>query len=279
MTRDHIPPGTLADGRPCFHDGETANYCTKCWMNLYEGRKNMGQVATTTLDREAEPVRHPAPSLPRNKWLTSTRENELFVGELTRRGFAWVDRSVLREEISEFLLARIGARIGSTSDGFQARVDSTSLVSIFTYTYLERRGALVEDLTVVLFQSDEMRLSSFWLRPKSDRDLRGWMDEKERLRFFQREPQHSLFNVSDLDCSGSPEFSARYLLRGVHQEQLQALFTTEVMSHVAARGDWIVEGLATRLLVYRVGLFPAAEYWGFFEEAYGVCKLLQCAIR
>jgi ABC-type uncharacterized transport system permease subunit len=33
-----IAPGTMNDGTPCLHIGETATYCTKCWTNLCEAR-------------------------------------------------------------------------------------------------------------------------------------------------------------------------------------------------------------------------------------------------
>jgi hypothetical protein len=32
------PPGVTSDGRECLHVGESATYCTQCWMNLYEER-------------------------------------------------------------------------------------------------------------------------------------------------------------------------------------------------------------------------------------------------
>jgi hypothetical protein len=34
-----VRAGVLPDGRACLHLGETANFCTKCWTNLYEERR------------------------------------------------------------------------------------------------------------------------------------------------------------------------------------------------------------------------------------------------
>lgn len=34
-----LPPGTSASGQRCFHLNESSTYCTKCWMNLFEARR------------------------------------------------------------------------------------------------------------------------------------------------------------------------------------------------------------------------------------------------
>jgi len=30
-----VAPSQLSDGTPCYHEGQTSTYCTKCWTNLY----------------------------------------------------------------------------------------------------------------------------------------------------------------------------------------------------------------------------------------------------
>jgi predicted RNA-binding Zn-ribbon protein involved in translation (DUF1610 family) len=92
-------------------------------MNLYEGRKNMGQAATTTVDREAEPVAA----------ATTTPVNETRkcpdCGEEMEQGYIgppsyvrwWKDRRIVYTTFGLLSGERLGKGIWGNLRGYRCR--------------------------------------------------------------------------------------------------------------------------------------------------------------
>ncbi len=87
-------------------------------------------------------------------------------------------------------------------------------VSVFDYRYVTGGGQQSRHWrqTVILFESDEMRLPSFTLRPEN---------------LFHKIGQ--VFGYKDIDFDSHPEFSKRYLLRGENESEVRDTFSADTL--------------------------------------------------
>ncbi|RBP46364.1 hypothetical protein DES53_102755 [Roseimicrobium gellanilyticum] len=86
-----------------------------------------------------------------------------------------------------------------------------------------------------------------------------FQDERTRmLPHFQLRPEHlgdklgSLFGGKDIDFPSHPEFSSKYLLRGMNELAIRRFFTEPLLSHFDRDRGWTVEAVSGRLFVYRL---------------------------
>jgi hypothetical protein len=86
-----------------------------------------------------------------------------------------------------------------------------------------------------------------------------FQDELTRmLPHFLLRPEHmgdklgSLFGGKDIDFPSHPEFSSKYLLRGMNELAIRRFFTESILSHFDRDRGWTVEAVSGRLFVYRL---------------------------
>lgn len=109
---------------------------------------------------------------------------------------------------------------------------------IFDIQFTEGSGksARTHMQTICCFQDELTRmLPHFLLRPEHMGDKLG-----------------SLFGGKDIDFPSHPEFSRKYLLRGMNELAIRRFFTESILSHFDRDRGWTVEAVSGRLFVYRL---------------------------
>ncbi len=111
-------------------------------------------------------------------------------------------------------------------------------VAVFEYAYTTGGGQHSQQWrqTVILFESDDMDLPEFTLRPEN---------------VFHKIGQ--VFGYKDIDFDSHPEFSKRYLLRGENEEAVRATFGTEARSFYETDLKLSTEAAGPQLIHYRSG--------------------------
>jgi len=133
-----------------------------------------------------------------------------------------------------------GKKASNLMEGRSQDID----LRIFDYTYTIGGGKNSQTFrqTVALFESPELRLPSFALRPES---------------FFHK--IGSAFGFKDINFDEHPEFSKKYLLKGADEDAIRALFDDEIMGHYEAHAGLSTEGAGQVLLYYRLSKRPKPE--------------------
>ncbi len=111
-------------------------------------------------------------------------------------------------------------------------------VAVFDYAYTTGGGKHSQHWrqTVILFESDDMRLPEFTLRPEN---------------VFHKIGQ--VFGYKDIDFDSHPEFSKRYLLRGENEEAVRATFGHDARSFYESDLKLSTEAAGPQLIHYRSG--------------------------
>jgi hypothetical protein len=111
-------------------------------------------------------------------------------------------------------------------------------VAVFDYAYTTGGGKHSQRWrqTVILFESDDMALPKFTLRPEN---------------IFHKIGQ--VFGYKDIDFDSHPEFSKRYLLRGEDEEAVRATFGDEARSFYESDLKLSTEAAGPQLIHYRSG--------------------------
>jgi hypothetical protein len=133
--------------------------------------------------------------------------------------------------------------------------------SIFDYRYTTGGGqhSHVWNQTVASFQSAELNLPSFSLRPEN---------------IFHRLGQ--LFGYQDINFDEAPGFSRSYLLRGNDETAIRGLFRPEMLSYFESNPGLSVEANRDCLIYYRPSKrTKPEEIRGFLEEAFRVFDLFR----
>jgi hypothetical protein len=109
-------------------------------------------------------------------------------------------------------------------------------VALFDYQYTTGSGkhAHIHRRTVLLFETERLRLPFFTLRPQG-------LFHKLAAAFGNR----------DIDFDAHPVFSDAYLLRGSDESQVRDLFSEEVLSFYERRENLCTEGAGQQLVFYR----------------------------
>ena len=133
------------------------------------------------------------------------------------------------------------------------------VVTLFDYRYTINSGKHNHrhDQTVLLLQSDRLRLPLFSLRPE------GLL--------------HKLagsFGYQDIDFETHPIFSDAYLLRGDDEARVRAVFGEEVLNYYARHDRIWTEGEGQQLAVYRAGRrVQPGQMEDFMEQGLEVLNL------
>ena len=134
-------------------------------------------------------------------------------------------------------------------------------VSVFDYRYVTGGGQNSRswNQTVILFESDEMRLPNFTLRPEN---------------LFHKIGQ--VFGYQDIDFDSHPEFSKRYLLRGENESDARHTFSTDVLSFYESDQKLSTEAAGRQLIHYRAAKrIPPDEIAQFIKQGVRVLTLFR----
>jgi len=132
-------------------------------------------------------------------------------------------------------------------------------VQLFDYKYVTGGGKSSQTWkqTVILFESDRLRLPAFSLRPQ------GFWD---RIA--------GAFGQQDIEFEASPDFSAAYLVQGQDEDLVRAIFSEPVVAYCTRHPGQCVEGTGEQLIYYRKARrVNPAEIPGFFQEGLDVLDL------
>jgi hypothetical protein len=140
----------------------------------------------------------------------------------------------------------------------QGNIDSAD-IAIFDRVIGGGPAGDEELTTVVLFESTQLSLPYFLLRPEGILHKMG-----------------SAFGDQDIDFEEFPKFSRQYLLRGP-EEQVRNVFNSNVLSYFDNDLGWTLEGFETQLLVYRDTERVASkeEFQEFVQQARMIYQLFQ----
>ena len=134
-------------------------------------------------------------------------------------------------------------------------------VSVFDYRYVTGGGQHSRSWrqTVILFESDEMRLPNFTLRPEN---------------LFHKIGQ--VFGYQDIDFDSHPEFSKRYLLKAENESDVRHAFGTDVLSFYESDQKLSTEAAGRQLIHYRAAKrVPPNEIAEFIKRGVRVLTLFR----
>ena len=165
----------------------------------------------------------------------------------------------LRGAVSHFHLFSKGhgRKVKNAMQGDTSSVN----VAIFDYQYTTGSGknSSTHSQTVIAFQSPDMNLPAFTMRPEHVFDKLG-----------------DLFGHKDIDFNSHPDFSKHYLVKGENEEAIRDVFTYEVLDYYQKHRGVSSEGKADRLIFYRAGKrVKPAEIRTFMEDGFAVFNLFK----
>ena len=134
-------------------------------------------------------------------------------------------------------------------------------VRIFAYGFAQQQQDQHVMQSVICFQSPQLNLPKFQLRPEHFFDKIG-----------------SKLGYQDIDFESHPtaaEFSKKYLLRGKDEQTIRALFTDTALTFFAAHPDEVcVEGSDDQLIWYQPGkIIEPEDIPAFMKEGFEVFRL------
>jgi hypothetical protein len=115
---------------------------------------------------------------------------------------------------------------------------SDAEITIMDYRYTTGAGkhSTTFRQTVILFDSGDMQLPSFALRPENVFHKIG-----------------AVFGYQDIDFESNPGFSKKYLLRGLNEDAVRRTFDYEILSYCEQRKNLCLEGSGNKLIYYKIG--------------------------
>ena len=134
-------------------------------------------------------------------------------------------------------------------------------VRIFAYGFAQQQQDQHVMQSVICFQSPQLNLPKFQLRPEHFFDKIG-----------------SKLGYQDIDFESHPtavEFSKKYLLRGKDEQKIRALFTDTVLTFFSVDRDKVwLEGSGDQLISYRwCQLIEPEDIPAFMKEGFEVFRL------
>jgi hypothetical protein len=173
--------------------------------------------------------------------------------------FADTDETGLRSGFSGFNLFSHGRNQMIRNIAY-GRLEDVE-VMVFEYSYVTGSGKnrQTHHQTVGFFQSDGLSLPEFVARPEN---------------LFHKIGQ--VFGYQDIDLPLHPEFSSRYILRGVNEGAIRDFFTSGVARFFEANPGLSVEAKFDRFILYRPGKRLKPEMWhGWLNTGLQACKTLR----
>jgi hypothetical protein len=108
-------------------------------------------------------------------------------------------------------------------------------ISMFEYFYTTGSGknSTIHGQTVTIFSAPQLKLPQFVLKPEG---------------LFQKIGE--LFGAKDIDFEDSPEFSKKYHLKSVLEEETRKAFSKAIRDFLLNKVNYSIEGNGTNLLVH-----------------------------
>ena len=156
------------------------------------------------------------------------------------------------KELRKFKLFSDGVLgfISSLMQGSKGSFD----VAIFDQQLKKRDSS--EFQTVILFQSDQLNLPHFRLFP---------------VKIYHKIA--SAIGYEDINFDSFPKFSSQYYLKGTEEEKIRNVFKTNILLYFENHTGWSIEGLGTRLFIYRKGnTIPPEEIREFYEQTHTIAQ-------
>jgi hypothetical protein len=161
-----------------------------------------------------------------------------------RRGWTFVEKPAagVVAEMERFELFEQGR--DRTIANFMAGADGAFRVAVFDYSFVTGSGKsrTVQRQTVASMHGAGLALPAFSLRPE---------------HMFHRFAQ--VFGYQDIDLAERPEFSRRFLLRGVDEHAVRAAFSTTVAEFLESRPRCCAAGEGPLLFFWRPGRHARPE--------------------
>lgn len=148
-------------------------------------------------------------------------------------------------------------RVRNHLHGTTAELD----VSIFDYSYTVGSGKSKQTVTqtVVCFRTESLQLPAFTLRPEN---------------FWHRIGQ--FFGIKDIAIDTHPQFSQAFLLQGVDEDAIRAVFTEPVLEFFEEQRGICVEAQDGVLLYYRPRLrTDVVAVRDFLAEGFDILSVFQ----
>ena len=136
-------------------------------------------------------------------------------------------------------------------------------IAIFDYQYTTGSGknAKTRKQTVIYFESPDLQLPQFAMRPESLFHKLG-----------------SLVGLKDIDFDSHPAFSSAFHLQGEDEPSVRQLFREEILDHFEEHTGVCVEGRQQQLVYFRSSTRVAPEQIrSFMEEGYAIFSLMRPA--
>jgi hypothetical protein len=140
------------------------------------------------------------------------------------------------------------------------RIDDVEVI-LFDYQYTTGSGKNKATIrqTVGFFQSDTLAMPEFVARPEN---------------IFHKIGQ--VFGYQDIDLPMHPEFSRKYILRGVDESGIRDFFTPEVVRFFEDNPGLSVEAKTERFILYRPGKRLKPEQWReWLDKGLKACDVLR----
>jgi hypothetical protein len=158
--------------------------------------------------------------------------------------FAAIDATGLQAGFAGFNLFEHG-RSKTIRNIAYGRIDDAE-VMMFEYSYTTGSGKNrhTRTQTVGFFQSDRLAMPEFVARPEGLFDKIG-----------------QVFGYQDIDLPSHPEFSKRYILRGVDEGAIRSFFDSGVARHFENNRTISIETKLDRFIIYQPARRLKPEQW------------------
>lgn len=112
-----------------------------------------------------------------------------------------------------------------------------AFVKLFDYSYVsgKRRNAPRYDQSVLIFESGQLQIPHFYMRPE---DI--WDEVK------------SVLGYSDINFESHPGFSRKYFLKAKHDKSIRDFFSIQLLDYFTNDSDWFVEGKGNVLILSKI---------------------------
>jgi len=139
---------------------------------------------------------------------------------------------------------------GSVSNMMHGKVSNAEF-AIFDHGYTSGSGdnSSTYEQTAIYFNSTNLNLPRFTLSPENLLHKIG-----------------SAFGYQDIDFPTHPEFSKRFLLRGVDETKIHALFTNKLLNFLESQQKITIEGGGNQLILYHDNKRIRPEEWQNFID-------------
>jgi hypothetical protein len=189
------------------------------------------------------------------------RRQDAFRRTARQRGLSYTKRADIHD-IGEFRDLHIFAKGSRTTVKNLIRVNKGRVhIQLFDYQYREGTGhsSRATRQTVFAASSDRLNMPACMLYPRSLFSLIG-----------------SILGKKEIDVSSNKAFSKTYVVQGVDEGAIRALFTDVVIRYFEKKPGLTLEGNGNRLICYRSGRLEGPdEISSFFDNGQEILRFFE----